>query len=186
NWIIATLGDGCLTRTIFSEDFGNSWRSLYKGPWQFVPILVLKDEIVFGMDSGIVKGGVGVYYPKEDKWSFIFLKWLNKKVKFAQMNDLKLLDTGVWLAALGAPQAVIASRDLKVWCPVYVEGFSESFSHHISISVEAEVIVCSTGKNLLLFNKDELLSNEPIMMEYKAYCDKLKGMRFVLKRKLLK
>ncbi|MCX8205333.1 MAG: hypothetical protein N3H31_06760, partial [Candidatus Nezhaarchaeota archaeon] len=31
NWLIATLGDGCLTRAVYSEDLGRSWRPLYKG-----------------------------------------------------------------------------------------------------------------------------------------------------------
>ncbi|MCX8161515.1 MAG: hypothetical protein N3E44_00780, partial [Candidatus Bathyarchaeota archaeon] len=62
DWLIATLGDGCLTRIVYSEDFGQSWKPLYKGAWQFIPITPLKDKIVFGMDSGIARGGVGVYY----------------------------------------------------------------------------------------------------------------------------
>ncbi|MEM1515883.1 MAG: hypothetical protein QXH24_07570 [Candidatus Bathyarchaeia archaeon] len=188
--LIVTLGDGNPVRVASSDDQGATWRPLYIGPWQFAPIEPLKDMIVFGMDSGITRGGVGVYYPEEDQWNFIFLKWLEKKVKFAQMNNLKLLDNSVWLAALGAPQAVIVSKDLKIWYPVYVEGSSESFNYHMAISEGAEVVACSTGKNLLLFDKDELKnkpsSTKPIMMEYKACYDELKGMMFVLKRKLLR
>ena len=32
-WLIATLGDGCLTRVVYSEDLGETRRPLYKGPW---------------------------------------------------------------------------------------------------------------------------------------------------------
>jgi len=55
--LIATFGDGCLTRVLFSEDLGYFWRPLYKGPWQFVLAVPLKNKIIFGMDSGIAKGG---------------------------------------------------------------------------------------------------------------------------------
>jgi len=186
NWLIATLGDGCLVRVITSPDLGNSWRPLYSGPWQFVPIVPLEDRIVLGMDSGIARGGLGVYFP-EGGWNFIFLKWVDGTVRFAQMSDLKLLSNGLWLAALGTPQAILASEDLKTWKLVYVEGFDKTFNIHMTIS-EGTNVVCSTGENLLLFNKNELksmaLNNQPVIVEYRAYLDKLKGAAFVLKRRL--
>ena len=40
-WLVATLGDGCLTRVAVSEDLGSTWKPLYKGPWQFTPIVPL-------------------------------------------------------------------------------------------------------------------------------------------------
>ena len=186
NWLIATLGDGCLVRVITSPDLGNSWRPLYSGPWQFVPIVPLEDRIVLGMDSGIARGGLGVYFP-EGGWNFLFLKWVDGTVRFAQMSDLKLLSNGLWLAALGTPQAILASEDLKTWKLVYVEGFDKTFNIHMTIS-EGTNVVCSTGENLLLFNKNELksmaLNNQPVIVEYRAYLDKLKGAAFVLKRRL--
>ncbi len=73
-WLITTLGDGNLVRVAVSMDGGKSWHPLYRGPWQFVPIAPLSDRIVFGMDSGIAGGGIGVHYPDEKRWQFIFLK----------------------------------------------------------------------------------------------------------------
>jgi len=71
-WLISTLDDKCLTRVAFSEDLGSSRRPFYRGPWQFVSIAVLENKIAFGMDSGLAKGGIGIYHPDEDKWEFIF------------------------------------------------------------------------------------------------------------------
>ncbi|RLC75034.1 MAG: hypothetical protein DRJ03_30905 [Chloroflexi bacterium] len=68
NRLIVTLGDGNLIRVAV---YNGKWYSLYRGAWQFVPIVVLKDRIVFGMDSGIVRGGIGIYYKEEKKWEFI-------------------------------------------------------------------------------------------------------------------
>jgi hypothetical protein len=187
-WLIATLGDGCLTRVAVSEDLGNSWNPLYKGPWQFVPAVPLRDKIVFGMDSGIVKGGIGVYYPEKDRWKFIFLKWLDKRIRFAQINDLKLISTGSWIAALGTPQGILLSRNLKTFYPLDVEGLDEQFNHNMMVSEANDFIACSTGKKLLLFKKSEVeksvLITQPIMVSYKSYLDRLKGYAFVLKRKL--
>ncbi|MEM3979833.1 MAG: hypothetical protein QXF79_01085 [Ignisphaera sp.] len=187
--LLATLGDGNLVRAVFSEDHGITWKSLYKGPWQFVPIKSLKNEIIFGMDSGIARGGIGVYYPEKGRWNFIFLKWLDRMVRFAQMSDLKLLSNGVWLAVLGTPQAILASENLETWYPVYVEGFDKTFNIHMTISEGTDVVACSTGRNLLLFKKSELKSlafnNLPVMVKYQAYLDRLKGVAFVLKRELL-
>jgi len=187
-WLIATLGDGCLTRVAISEDLGSSWRPLYKGAWQFVPITVLKDRVICGMDSGIAKGGLGIYYVDEDKWEFVFLRWKDKKVKHAQFCDLKFLDKGLWVAALGAPQAVIASQDLRLWYPLFIEGFDEAFNHNMLLSVGEDVIACSTGKALLVFNKDDIenaFTSKPVMVEYKAYWDKLIGCVFSIKHSIL-
>lgn len=54
-------------KLVTKKDLGDSWRPLYNGSWQFVPIVSLEDKIVFGMGSGITKGGLGIYYPNEDE-----------------------------------------------------------------------------------------------------------------------
>jgi hypothetical protein len=187
-WLIVTLGDGRLTRVAFSKDLGDSWRPLYKGPWQFVPIVLLEDKIVFGMDSGIAKGGLGIYYPDKDKWEFIFLRWKDKNVKYAQFCDLKFLGKDLWVASLGTPQAVMASKDLKLWYPLFVESFDKEFNHNMLLSVGEGTVVCSTGKNLLIFNEGEVenaFNLKPLMVEYKAYRDKLVGYGFLIKHNIL-
>jgi hypothetical protein len=189
NWLITTLGDACFVRVAISSTLGNSWQPLYKGSWQFLPIFPLRDYIVFGMDSGIAKGGIGVYYPEMGMWKFIFLKWLDKTVRFVQMNDLKLLNNGLWIVSLGTPQVILVSRDLKTFHPLSIEGLDEHFNHNMMVSEGNDFIVCSTGKSLLLFKKSELeksiLTTQPVIASYKAYVDRLKGYGFLLKRKLL-
>ncbi|MCX8199474.1 MAG: hypothetical protein N3E36_05555 [Sulfolobales archaeon] len=123
NWLLATLGDGCLTRVVQSKDFGQSWEILYKGAWQFIPILACENKIIFGMDSGIAKGGVGTFYPEDYSWEFKFFKWLNGKSLLAQMCDLKLLNNDLWIAAFGAPQAIAMSKDLCTWYSIHVENY---------------------------------------------------------------
>jgi hypothetical protein len=187
-WLIATLGDGNLTRVAFSEDLGDSWRPLYKGPWQFVPIVPLKDKIVFGMDSGIAKGGLAIYYPDQNEWRFIFLTWKDKNVKYAQFCDLKLLNKDLWVASLGTPYAILSSKDLRSWYPLLVESFDEKFNPHMILSVVENMIACSTGKTLLVFDKEEVENTftlKPVMVEYKAYWDKLIGYGFLIKHSIL-
>lgn len=85
----ATLGDGNLVRAI--SFVGRRWRVIYRGPWQFVPVVALEDRVVFGFDSGVAKGGVRVYYPERDAWEFLFLRWRDGSgVRSVQMSDLKM------------------------------------------------------------------------------------------------
>jgi hypothetical protein len=187
-WLIATLGDGCLTRVVFSKNLGDSWRPLYKGPWQFVSIVLLEDKIVFGMDSGVAKGGLGIYYPDKDKWEFIFLRWKDKNVKYAQFCDLKFLGKDLWVASLGTPQAAMASKDLRLWYPLFIESYDKEFNHNMLLSIGEDTVVCSTGKNLLIFSEDEIenaFNLKPLMVEYKAYWDKLVGYGFLIKHNIL-
>jgi len=192
-WLIATLGDGCLTRVAVSEDLGSSWKPLYRGPWQFVPILtrarVSRDKLVFGMDSGIARGGVGVYDFSNNQWSFIFLKWYDREIRFAQMCDLKLLDNSFYIAGLGTPQAVVVSKDLRTWHPAHIESFYKQFNMHITISNGTGFVVCSTGKTLLLLTKDELedlmQTTDPIIVNYRSYIERLIGLGFSLKHRLI-
>jgi len=186
-WLITTLGDGCVTRVAISEDLGYSWRPLYEGPWQFVPILVLENKLVFGMDSGIARGGVGIFDPKEERWSIIFLKWISKSVKHCQMCDLIQLDNSVWVSALGTPQAIIASRNLRQWYPLYIEDFRVSFNSYMSVREYKSIIVCCTGRSLVFIEKAEIedkLRGEIVVVPYKGFLDRIKGIAFIVKRTL--
>jgi len=152
NLLYATLGDSNLVRVIvICKD---RWNPLYRGPWQFVPAAVTSDRVVFGFDSGIARGGVGIYRPEESKWSFTFLRW--ERFRFAQMSELIHSD-GLWIAALGSPQAIVASRDLKLWYPLYVEGYGRDFVHYMSIREEENLIAGSTGSSLVLLKKEEVV-----------------------------
>jgi len=183
--LIATLGDYAWKNKIrcCTYDEEGKWRSLYQGSWQFVPIFVLEDRIVFGMDSGIARGGIVVHYP-EASWDFTFLRWVDNRVRFAQMCDLKLLENGIWIAALGCPQAIIASKNLKMWYLVHMDKLDENFNFYMSVCEGNNFVTCTTGKSLLVLHKGELESmitqSRPIMREYEAYVDRLKASRFVL------
>jgi hypothetical protein len=187
DWLLATLGDGRLTRVVFSKDLGKSWGPLLKGPWQLLPIAPTDDEIVFGIDAAISRGGVGVYYFKEDKWDFILSKWIGHDVKRSQMCDLACVRKDLWVAALGTPQAIVVSKDLVAWHPLLVESFDEEFSHVMSLYVERDAVVCSTGRTVLVFSEDDLeraLASEPVMIGYKSYREKLMGYGFSLKHRV--
>lgn len=187
-WLIATLGDGCLTRVVYSEDLGQSWKPLYRGAWQFVPIVPLKDEIVLGMDSGIAKGGVGIYYPSRACWDFIFLRWYDKNVRFIQMCDLMYVNGRFWVASLGTPQALIISRNLRDWHVIHFLGGNEAFNPYMRLGEGNNFMVCSTGNNLLVIEKSELDSfteTQTVVKQYDGYLDRLKGYGFSLKRKFL-
>lgn len=190
NWLVATMGDCRLTRVIISKDLGETWRPICRDPSQFLPIVALKDKLVFGMDSAIFRGGIGMYHPSEDSWGFIFLKWLSPEVRFAQMCELSQLSNGLWIAALGTPQAIVFSKELKTWYAVHVEGFDERFNHHMIVSEGKDFVVCSTWRSLSLFKKSELENlpqkAKPVMASYQAHIDRLKGYSFTLKRKLLR
>lgn len=187
---MCTLGDGCLIRAAFSENFGLSWKPLYRGPWQFVPILMLKDKLVFGMDSGIVKGGIGIYDFPSRRWSFTFLKWLGKDVKFVQMYDLKMLTNNLYIAGSSTPQAIVVSKDARRWHLVHLEEFNEQFNMHVNISEGENFVACSTGKNLITIDKDELKSlcenADPVITDYRlGFFEKLKCLRFDIKHRSL-
>ncbi len=183
-WLIATLGDGNLVRVVYSEDHGETWRPLYRGPWQFVPLVPLRDKIVFGMDSGIARGGVGIYYPAKDRWNFRFFKW--RGAKYAQMADLKALGD-LWVAAFGTPQAVAVSKDLVRWHPIHVESYDENFDHNVSIATEEGIVVYSIKKTINVIKADyieKFLEEEPATTNYGSYTDMLVGFGFVLKRRM--
>ena len=187
-WLIATLGDNCLNRIVYSTDLGASWKIMYKGPWQFVPIVALESKLIFGMDSGIVKGGCGIYSFDYNQWEFTFLRWKNKEIKLSQFCDLKYTTEGYWLAALGMPQAFIISKDLVNWYPLYIESYCNEYLHNMSINVGDKQIICSTGNNIISFPKDTLHSlfkNEKIIEKYSSIIDTLRGFAFSIKHNIL-
>ena len=81
------------------------------------------------------------------------------------------------------PQAIIASRDLKRWYPIYVEGFEERFNRHMYVREYGSMIVCCTGRRLLFVDKVEVkLGGKPIVTPYRGLIDKVRGAIFMVKR----
>jgi hypothetical protein len=183
--LVVTLGDGNVVRVAVSQDHGSSWKPLYKGPWQFVPVLVDGDRWVLGFDSGIARGGVAVYDVELGDWSFTFLKAMG--YRYAQFTCLTKF-AGYYVGCLGLPTAIIVSRDLKYWYPLYIEGTSTStvgYNHFVNAIVWGERIVGVTGRELLVFDYSDVeraLGGEPLLTPYKAYVDRVRGVLYVARR----
>lgn len=99
------------------------------------------------------------------------------------------MDDNTYIASLGTPQAVVASRDLRTWYPLYIHGFDNSFIINVEISKGKEYVVYTTGKTLGVIGKyelgDRLNTYEPVMVGYNAYIDRILGLLSNLKRKLI-
>jgi len=180
--LITTLGDGNIARVAISADCGSSWRPLYKGPWQFVPVLVEKDRWVFGFDSGIAKGGVAVYNFDEDEWVFAFLK--PDGYPFAQFTSITRFND-YYIGCLGYPTAILVSKDLLHWYPLHIDPTSTKYNHFVDATIWRDKVVAATGKGLLIFDSrdvEEALRRKPFLAPYKAYLDRVRGVLFMLKR----
>jgi hypothetical protein len=180
--LVATLGDGNLVRAAVSQDYGHMWRPLYKGPWQFVPVLIDGDKIVFGFDSGIAKGGVGVYDVERNKWSFEFLKSLShRRAQFASLKKFG----DYYIGSLGYPTAIVVSRDLRHWHLLYLNSSTLEYNHFVDVEPWREKVVAVTGKEILVFELGDVeraFEEKPFLTLYRAYLDRLKGLAFKIKR----
>jgi len=148
-------------------------------------VLPLRDYVVFGFGSGIAKGGLGVYNPEEE-WSFVFLKWRGSGVRHAQFAEMKIFK-GVWVGALGAPQAFVASDGLGEWRLLHLEGLRQDFNHSMGLAAGENFVAVSTGERLIIFDEDDIwkaLQGEPILVRYRGYIDRIRGLVFTLKRDL--
>jgi hypothetical protein len=179
NQLIATLGDGNFVRVITSVDNGNSWIPLFRGAWQFLPIVPLENKVVFGMDSALTRGGLGFYDYTRNRWMFLFLRWLTEEVKLAQFYDLKRLSNGLWIATLGNPKIAVISEDLQNWSTVYIQAVTAPNSEPITICEFGKTVVLCTAQKLLVYELDELKDlitcTVPVMEKYSAYSERFRG-----------
>jgi len=182
--LIATLGDGNIVRVAVSSDHGFTWRSVYRGPWQFVPVLVDGGRWVFGFDSGIARGGVGIYDVEDKKWHFIFLK-LNR-YPHAQFTSLIRL-SDYYIGGLGVPTAIVISKDLRYWYSLYIDIIVLGYNPFVNIEVWDDKVIATTGKELFIFSSNdikEMLQEKIIFAPYGAYFDRVRGMAYMIKRGL--
>jgi hypothetical protein len=182
NILIAMLGDGNIVRAVTSTDCGYSWKPLYKGPWQFVPVLVEENRWVFGFDSGIARGGVAIYDVAKDEWRFVFLK--ADGYRYAQFTFITRF-SNYYIGCLGYPTAVLVSKDLHYWYPLYIDPTSTKYIHFVNAVVWRDKVVAVTGKELLMFDSrdvEEAFRRKPFLTPYKAYFDRVRGVLYILKR----
>jgi len=180
--LIATLGDGNIIRVAISTDCGSSWRPLYKGPWQFVPVLVERAKWIFGFDSGVARGGVAVYNVDEGEWAFMFLK--ASDYRYAQFASITRF-SNYYIGCLGYPTAILASKDLLHWYPLHIDPTSTKYNPFVNAVTWKGKVVATTGKELLMFDSrdvEEAFRRKPLLAPYKAYLDRVKGALYVLKR----
>ncbi len=155
--LFATLGDGNAVRVAVSSDDGESWSPLYKGSWQFVPILPLDNRILFGFDSGISRGGgVGVLDMKNRKWNFILLRWAQYGYDgLCQFADLKRFQS-TYVGSLGVPKAFVLSKDLCTWHLIHLECYNGHFDHSMTIEIGTRAAALCTGSRTYVFTAEEL------------------------------
>jgi hypothetical protein len=82
----------------------------------------------------------------------------------------------------------VASKDLKLWYPLFIESFDEEFNHNMLLSIGKGMISCSTRKLCLFFDEGEIenaFNLKPLIVEYKAYWDRLIGYGFLIKHSIL-
>jgi hypothetical protein len=181
NILIATLGDGNIVRVAISTGCGYSWKPLYKGPWQFAPVLVEKERWVFGFDSGIARGGIAIHDVVEGEWRFIFLK--ADGYRYAQFTSITRF-SDYYIGCLGYPTAILVSKDLHYWYPLYINPASSEYNYFVNAVAWRDKVVV-TGKELLMFDSrdvEEALRGKPFLAPYRAYLDRVKGALYVLKR----
>jgi hypothetical protein len=86
---------------------------------------------------------------------------------------------------LGYPTAVLISKDLHYWYPLYIDPTSSAYNHLVDATTWRDKIVVATGKELLLFDSrdvEEAFRRKPLLAPYKAYLDRVRGALYVLKR----
>jgi hypothetical protein len=185
--LIVTLGDGNLVRAACFDQAKSAWQNLFCGAWQFYPILPMNDRIVFGFDSALIVGGLGVYYPSKNNWKFTFLKWTNKDMFRAQMSDIKYI-AGFWLAYVASPRAILVSDDLKNWYSLHIENSDQQHFVPLGFCETNSQILCCTGTKLLLFEKQELMkaisTTNPVMFSSNDYSVRVKGLLWVWHKKI--
>jgi len=116
---------------------------------------------VFGFDSGIAWGDVGVYRPDEGKRDFIFLKFAYRSAQLASLARLG----GYYVDGLGLPTAVIVSRDLRYWYKLHLGG-TTGYNHFVNVAAQGDRVFAATGSELRVFTIKDVeaaFAGEPLL-----------------------
>jgi hypothetical protein len=90
-----------------------------------------------------------------------------------------------YVGCLGYPTAIVASRDLRHWHLLYLDDSTTEYNHFVDVELWMGKIVAVTGRELLVFEPDDIektFEKRPFLTPYGAYLDRLKGLAFTIKR----
>lgn len=183
--LIATLGDRNTVKVALSEDYGDKWKTLYKGPYQCVPIEILKDRVVFGMDSRISCGFL-VWYPSESRWETIHLKYVMKPKPsdLLQTADLKVLTNGLWtMSTTGG--SLLCSTNLKEWRLLHF-GVGKQFAFpHLLSNVRNGVVAAAMGNFVMIITSKDITISSVDVVQHAAFYSRLKDLANNAKRTIM-
>ena len=181
--LIVTLGDGNLVKIAISDNYGDTWKPLYTSAYQCLPIVVLKDYVVFGMDSGISRGVI-IWNPSENKWQSIHLKYVGKlsMIDSMQSSDLKLLSNGIWIMSTGGG-SLLSSGDLRNWRMLHV-GEKERFESHMISNEKNSIVTAAMGDVMMIIDLKALNTTyqHADVKQYHAFFARMKGLGYAVKR----
>jgi len=175
-----------------SRDYGDTWKPLYNGAWQCLPIVVLKERIIFGMDSAISRGFL-VWYPSDDRWETLHLKYVKKPEAsdLLQIVDLKALTNGLWIMSTGGG-SLLYSRDLKEWQIMHLGVRSPDvriapphfFGHMLSNEISG-MVVAAMGNFVMIIDSKDIGVSSVGVVQHHAFYSRLIGLRYVAKKRIL-
>jgi photosystem II stability/assembly factor-like uncharacterized protein len=183
--LIVTLGDGNLVKIAISDDYGDTWKPLYTWAYQCLPIVILEDYIVFGMDSGISRGII-IWNPSENKWQSIHLKNVSKLsvIDSMQSSDLKLLSNDIWIMSTGGG-SLLSSGDLRNWRMLHL-GEKERFESHMISNEKNGIVAAAMGDVVMIIDSKALNTTyqHADVKQYHALFPRMKGLGYVVKRRI--
>lgn len=181
--LVVTLGDGNLVKIAISKDYGETWKALSNSAYQCLPIVVMKDFLVFGMDSAISCGVIS-WNPSKNEWRSIHLKYFGKPriTDRLQASDLKRLANGTWAMSTGGGSFLV-SKDLNNW-GCYVCGEGSGFEAH-TISNELNGVMAVAMGDTTVIADSEAIAHSDLQWDVRrhhAVLNKMRGLIYVVKR----
>jgi hypothetical protein len=181
--LVATLGDRNLVKIVVSQDHGETWNPVYTAAYQCLPIAILKDYLVFGMDSAISKGVI-IWDPRADTWSTIHLTYTGKtkSIGTMQSSDLKALDNGILLMSTGGG-SLLFSSNLVDWNLAFL-GEKKKFEAHTISNERKGIVVASMVDSTVIIDTRKLLDCKKVadFRKYRAFLPRAKGLGYILRR----
>ena len=181
--LLVTLGDGNSVKIAISQDYGDTWKALYTSAYQCLPIVVLKEYLVFGMDSAISRGII-IWNPSENEWQTIHLKYVGKlkMIDSIQSSDLKILANGIWIMSTGGG-SLLSSSDLRNWhCHIF--GEKKRFESHMISNEENGIVAVAMSDKTIIFDPKAVNNTDQYadLKQHNAFFARMKGLGYVIKR----